>query len=161
MDQAQQDRFKEMNLVAYVQPVFLKADSKVVDDCVGPELGKQSYNWRRYEDLGVHMCGGSDCPVEPFDVLPNLYYAVTRRDGRNGPQWYPENGVTLEEAVEMFTSEAAYASYDEDRYGTLTVGKYADLVVLDRNIFERPLEELFDTQVMLTMVEGEIVYQRD
>ena len=60
----------------------------------------------------------------------------------------------------MFTSEAAYASYDEDRYGTLTVGKYADLVVLDRNIFERPLEELFDTQVMLTMVEGEIVYQR-
>lgn len=160
MDQAQQDRFKEMNLVAYVQPVFLKADSKVVDDCVGPELGRQSYNWRRYEDLGVHMCGGSDCPVEPFDVLPNLYYAVTRRDGRNGPQWYPENGVTLEEAVEMFTSEAAYASYDEDRYGTLTVGKYADLVVLDRNIFERPLEELFDTQVMLTMVEGEIVYQR-
>ena len=60
----------------------------------------------------------------------------------------------------MFTSEAVYASYDEDRYGTLTVGKYADLVVLDRNIFERPLEELFDTQVMLTMVEGEIVYQR-
>lgn len=160
MDKAQQDRFREMNLVAYVQPVFIRADSKVVDDCVGPELGKQSYNWRRYVDLGVHMCGGSDCPVEPFDVLPNLYYAVTRKGAPNEVAWYPENGVTLDEAVEMFTKEAAYASYDEDKYGTLTVGKYADLVVLDRDIYERPLEELFDTQVLMTMVEGEIVYER-
>ena len=160
MDERQQDRFKEMNLVAYVQPVFLKADSKVVDDCVGPELGRQSYNWRRYEELGVHMCGGSDCPVEPMDVLPNLYYAVTRRDSRNGAEWYPENGVTLDEAVEMFTKEAAYASYDEARYGTLTVGKFADLVVLDHDIYTQPLEELFDTRVMMTMVEGEVVYER-
>lgn len=143
-----------------MQPIFIKADSAVVDDCVGPELGKQSYNWRRYEDLGVHMCGGSDCPVEPFDVLPNIYYAVTRKDKRGGTAWYPENGVTLDEAVEMFTKEAAYASYDEAKYGTLTVGKYADLVVLDRNIYDRSLDELFDTQVDLTMVEGEIVYQR-
>ncbi len=161
MDEEQQDRFKQMNLVAYVQPVFIRADSKIVDDCVGPELGRQSYNWRRYEDLGVHMCGGSDCPVEPFDVLPNLYYAVTRKDELNGSEWYPENGVTLEEAVEMFTKEAAYASYDEDKYGTLTVGKYADLVVLDRNIFERPLEELFETQVLMTMVEGEVTYKKE
>lgn len=160
MDEKQQDRFREMNLEAYVQPIFIKADSKVVDDCVGPELAKQSYNWRRYIDLGVHMSGGSDCPVEPYDILPNLYYAVTRRDEKNGKEWYPENGITLEEAVEMFTKEAAWASYDEDKYGTLTVGKYADLVVLDRNIYERPLEELFDTQVLMTMVEGETVYEK-
>ncbi len=160
MDEALQNRFKELNLVAYVQPVFIKADSAVVDDCVGAEIGKQSYNWRRYEDLGVHMCGGSDCPVEPFDVLPNIYYAVTRKDKRGGKEWYPENGVTLDEAVEMFTKEAAYASYDEAKYGTLTVGKYADLVVLDRDIYDSPIDELFDTQVDLTMVEGEIVYQR-
>ncbi len=160
MDEAQQDRFREMNLVAYVQPIFVKADSAVVDDCVGSELAKQSYNWRRYRDLGVHMCGGSDCPVEPFDVLPNMYYAITRKNKRGGTAWYPENGVSLDEAIEMFTTEAAYASYDEAKYGTLTVGKYADLVVLDRNIYDRPLEELFDAQVDLTMVEGEIVYQR-
>ena len=67
---------------------------------------------------------------------------------------------TLEEAVEMFTKEAAYASYDEAKYGTITVGKYADLVVLDRNIYDRPLEELCEAQVDLTMVEGEIVFQR-
>lgn len=160
MDEAQQDRFREMNLVAYVQPVFLRADSKVADGCVGPELAKQSYNWRRYEDLGVHMCGGSDCPVEPFDVLPNLYYAVTRKGSPSEAAWYPENGVTLDEAVEMFTKEAAYASYSEDKYGTLAVGKSADLVVIDRNIFQRPLEELFEAQVLMTMVEGETVYER-
>lgn len=160
MDEALQDRFRELNLVAYVQPIFIKADSAVVDDCVGAELGRQSYNWRRYADMGVHMCGGSDCPVEPFDVLPNLYCAVTRRGKPGMDAWYPENGVTLEEAVEMFTSEAAYASYDEARYGTITVGKYADLVVLDRDIFRRPAEELLETQVDLTVVEGKIVYQR-
>jgi len=160
MDEALQDRFRKLNLVAYVQPIFIKADSAVVDDCVGAELGRQSYNWRRYEDIGVHMCGGSDCPVEPFDVLPNIYCAVTRKGKPGMEAWYPENGVTLEEAVEMFTKEAAYASYDEAKYGTITVGKYADLVVLDRNIYDRPLEELCETQVDLTMVEGEIVFQR-
>ena len=160
MDEALQDRFRKLNLVAYVQPIFIKADSAVVDDCVGAELGRQSYNWRRYEDMGVHMCGGSDCPVEPFDVLPNIYCAVTRKGKPGMEAWYPENGVTLEEAVEMFTKEAAYASYDEAKYGTITVGKYADLVVLDRNIYDRPLEELCEAQVDLTMVEGEIVFQR-
>ena len=160
MDEALHDRFRKLNLVAYVQPIFIKADSAVVDDCVGAELGRQSYNWRRYEDMGVHMCGGSDCPVEPFDVLPNIYWAVTRKGKPGMEAWYPENGVTLEEAVEMFTKEAAYASYDEAKYGTITVGKYADLVVLDRNIYDRPLEELCETQVDLTMVEGEIVFQR-
>ena len=98
--------------------------------------------------------------VEPFDVLPNIYCAVTRKGKPGMEAWYPENGVTLEEAVEMFTKEAAYASYDEAKYGTITVGKYADLVVLDRNIYDRPLEELCEAQVDLTMVEGEIVFQR-
>ena len=66
----------------------------------------------------------------------------------------------MDEAVEMFTKEAAYDSYDEARYGTLTVGKFADLVVLDHDIYTQPLEELFDTRVMMTMVEGEVVYER-
>lgn len=159
MDSEQQDRFQKMNLVAYVQPVFVKADSNVVDDCVGPELAKQSYNWRRYRDLGVHMCGGSDCPVEPFDPLPNLFYAVTRT-GSNGKPWYPENAVTLDEAVEMFTKEAAYASYEEDERGTLGVGKYCDMAVLSKNIYENPIEELLNTEVVMTVIDGEIAYEK-
>ncbi len=160
MDEELQDRFKELNVLAYVQPVFVKADSLVVDDAVGPELAKQSYNWRRYIDLGVHMSGGSDCPVEPFDILPNIYYAVTRM-GFSGEPWYPENAVTLDEAVRMFTVEAAYASYDEATRGTLGVGKYCDMVVLDRNIYERPVEELLETQVLMTIVDGEVAYRKE
>ena len=159
MDAEQQDRFKKMNLVAYVQPIFVKADSNVVDDCVGPELAKQSYNWRRYIDMGVHMCGGSDCPVEPFDPLPNIYHAVTRK-GSNGKPWYPENGVTLDEAVAMFTKEAAYASYEEDERGTLGVGKYCDMVVLDKNIYENDIEELLNTSVVMTVIDGQIAYEK-
>ena len=82
-----------------------------MDDCVGSELAKTSYNWRRYIDLGVHMSGGSDCPVEDCDPLANMYYAVTRM-GMDGKPWYPENAVTMEEALKMFTIEGAYAGYD-------------------------------------------------
>ncbi|MBQ8588963.1 MAG: amidohydrolase [Firmicutes bacterium] len=159
MDEALQDRFAKMNVLAYVQPVFVKADSLVVDDAVGSELAKQSYNWRRYIDLGVHMSGGSDCPVEPFDILPNIYYAVTRM-GFSGKPWYPENAVTLDEAVRMFTVEPAYASYDEATRGTLGVGKYCDMVVLDKNIYEEPIEELLNTSVLMTIVDGEIAYAK-
>ena len=130
-----------------------------MDDCVGPELAKQSYNWRRYIDMGVHMCGGSDCPVEPFDPLPNIYHAVTRK-GSNGKPWYPENGVTLDEAVAMFTKEAAYASYEEDERGTLGVGKYCDMVVLDKNIYENDIEELLNTSVVMTVIDGQIAYEK-
>jgi len=158
MDKEQQDRFKKLNMVAYVQPIFVKADGLVVDDCVGEELAKQSYNWRLYIDLGVHMCGGSDCPIEPFDPLPGLYYAVTRKDA-NGRPWHPENGVTLDEAVRMFTVEAAYASHEEAERGTLGVGKYCDMVVMDKNIYEEPIEELLNTRVVMTIVDGEIAYQ--
>lgn len=159
MDEKMQDRFREMNIVAYVQPVFVKADSQVVDDCVGSELAKQSYNWRRYIDIGTHMCGGSDCPVESMDPLPNLYYAITRSDGHEG-SWYPENAVTIDEAVRMFTIESAYAAFEEQERGTLTVGKYADMVVLDKNIYEIPADELLDTQVCMTIVNGIIRYQK-
>ena len=158
MDSEQQDRFKKLNLVAYVQPIFVKADSNVVDDCVGPELAKQSYNWRRYIDLGVHQCGGSDCPVEPFDPLPNIYSAVTRK-GSTGKPWYPENGVTVDEAVRMFTKEAAYASYEEQERGTLGVGKYCDMAVIDKNIYEIDPDEIKDANVVMTVIDGEIVYE--
>ena len=158
MDAEQQERFKKLNIVAHVQPIFVKSDSNVVDDCVGPELAKQSYNWRRYIDLGVHQCGGSDCPVEPFDPLPNIYSAVTRK-GSNGQPWYPENGVTVDEAVRMFTTEAAYASYEEQERGTLGVGKYCDMVVLDKNIYEIDPDEIKDTNVIMTVIDGEIVFE--
>ena len=158
MDEAQQDRFVKLNLLAYAQPVFVRYDSQIVDDCVGSELAKTSYNWRRYIDLGVHMSGGSDCPVEDCDPLANLYYAVTRM-GMDGKPWYPENGVTMEEALRMFTIEGAYSAFEEAERGSITIGKYADFTVLDKNIMKNPPEELLNTKVLMTVVNGKTVYE--
>ena len=158
MDEAQQDRFVKLNLLAYAQPVFVRYDSQIVDDCVGSELAKTSYNWRRYIDLGVHMSGGSDCPVEDCDPLANLYYAVTRM-GMDGKPWYPENAVTMEEALKMFTIEGAYSAFEEAERGTITVGKYADFTVLDKNIMENEPKELLNTKVLMTVVNGKTVYE--
>ena len=158
MDEAQQDRFVKLNLLAYAQPVFVRYDSQIVDDCVGSELAKTSYNWRRYIDLGVHMSGGSDCPVEDCDPLANMYYAVTRM-GMDGKPWYPENAVTMEEALRMFTIEGAYSAFEEAERGSITIGKYADFTVLDKNIMENPPEELLNTEVLMTVVNGKTVYE--
>jgi len=158
MSAKQQDRFREMNILAYVQPVFIKSDMNIAEDCVGHELAASSYNWRRYEDLGVHMSGGSDCPVEAFDILPNIEYTVTRATPETDRAWFPENGLTIEEAVRMFTLEAAYASFSENLHGTLTIGKYADLTVIDRDIFAGLASDIHNAKVKLTMTGGKITY---
>ena len=151
-------RMQRNNVLAYVQPVFCRADAGIVDDCVGPELAKQSYNWRLFEDLGVHQSGGSDCPVEPCDPIPNLYYAVTRDDSKGG-SWYPENAVTMEEAIRMFTIEGAYAGYAEATRGSITVGKYADFVVLSQDLTKIDPKDILKTKVLMTVLEGETVYE--
>ena len=85
---------------------------------------------------------------------------MTRTNRELQKSWYPENAVTLEEAVKMFTYEGAYASFAENVRGSITVGKYADLVVVDKDIFEIPVGEIHTTAVDLTMVEGKIAYKR-
>ena len=107
----------------------------------------------------MHQCAGSDCPVEKFDILPNLQYAVTRKDPVSGKTWYPQYGLTLEEALQAFTYEGAYAGFSEDVRGTISVGKYADLTVLDRNLFEIPVEEISGAKVVLTMTGGKVTYR--
>ena len=151
-------RMQRHNVLAYVQPVFCRADAAIVDDCVGPELAKQSYNWRLFEDLGIHQSGGSDCPVEPCDPIPNLYYAVTRDDGKGG-SWYPENAVTMEEAIRMFTIEGAYAGYAEATRGSITPGKYADFVVLSQDLTKIDPKDILNTKILMTVLEGETVYE--
>lgn len=160
MSRQLQERFRELNILALVQPVFIESDMNIVDDCVGSELAKQSYNWRAFIDMGVHMCGSSDCPVEVFDILPNIYHCVTRANKDGSKVWYPENGVTIDEAVRMFTIEGAYASFEESVKGSITVGKLADFVVLDRDIYEADPSELLKTNVEMTVIEGEVVYKK-
>ena len=159
MDRAQQNLFRELNLIAYIQPVFLRYDMNIVEDCVGEKLAATSYNWRRFADLGVHLAGGSDCPVEKFDVLPNLEYAVTRTNPETGQSWYPENSLTVREALKAFTLEGAYASFSEQVRGSITIGKYADLTVMDRNLLKIPPKEIHNVKILLTMTGGKLTYR--
>jgi hypothetical protein len=156
------EKFKEMDLIAYIQPIFLHYDLHIVEDRIGKERAKYTYNWKRMNNMGIHLAGGSDAPVERFDILPNIYSAVTRKDLNGKPEngWLPDEKVSVEEAVKMFTVEGAYASFEEDVKGTLEVDKYADIVVLNKNIFEIKEDYIKDVKVDLTIMNGRIVYNR-
>ena len=153
-------RMKDLGLQAYIQPIFIDADMEVIEDRVGPELAATSYNWRSMVELGLHVSGGSDCPVEPFHVLDNIRAAVTRKNRRGDQIYLPGQALTLEQALRLFTSDAAWASRDEDVRGTLEPGKLADLVVLDRDLFAVDPMDLPRVQVLETVVGGRTVYRR-
>jgi predicted amidohydrolase YtcJ len=140
----------------------LHYDLHIVEDRIGKERAKYTYNWKRMNNMGIHLAGGSDAPVERFDILPNIYSAVTRKDLNGKPEngWLPDEKVSVEEAVKMFTVEGAYASFEEDVKGTLEVDKYADIVVLNKNIFEIKEDYIKDVKVDLTIMNGRIVYNR-
>ena len=144
--------------MAYIQPVFIRSDQWIVSDRVGEDLAETSYDWRTMTDMGIHLGLGSDCPVEPFDILPNMYYAIAMKNPGQKEAWHPEHGLTFEETVRGFTSEGAYAAFAEDRRGRLLPGFTADFCVIDRDITSLPPEALNEAKVLMTFVDGERVY---
>jgi hypothetical protein len=121
------------------------------------------YAWKTMRDMGIQTAGGSDAPVESFSILGNIYTAVERAGFTGEPAggWLPEEKLSVMEAVRLFTSDAAYVSFDEERLGTLVLGKLADLVVLDRNIFELSGRDLLETKVAMTIIGGRMVYEAE
>ncbi|NLK43050.1 MAG: amidohydrolase [Tissierellia bacterium] len=161
-DEVLLNKFKELDLVAYIQPIFLDYDWKIVRDRVGVDLEKTSYNWKSLVDKGVNIACGSDAPVETFNVLYGIYEAVTRKDLQGNPKegWLPEQGLTVDEAVYGYTLGGAYSTFEEKIKGSIEEGKLADLVVLSKDIFEIPAEEIKDVEVLTTIFSGRIVYER-
>ncbi len=153
-------RMRELDIMAYIQPVFLKADQHIVEDRIGHELTATSYDWRTMKDMGIHLAGGSDCPVEPFDILPNMYYACTCKEPGASKPWYPEKALTLEETISAFTSEGSYASFSEGHRGKILPGFDADFTVIDRDITSLSPESLLEAQVIMTTVGGKVVYSK-
>ena len=121
---------------------------------------KGAYAWRKLVDSGVVIPGGSDSPVESLNPLWGIYAAVTRQDHKGYPEngWYPEERMTMKEAVKMFSSWAAYASFEEDLKGTLEEGKLADFTVLSIDIFKKEPSDLLKTNILMTVIGGEIWY---
>lgn len=152
------ERMKHLGLQAYIQPIFIEADMKIIAERVGDVRAQDCYNWRAMEELGLHVSGGSDCPVEPFHILDNIRSAVTRQNRVGTMTYLPEQALTVEQAVRLFTSDAAWASRDEMVRGTLELGKLADMAVLDRDPFQTEPASLAEINVVETVLNGRTVY---
>jgi predicted amidohydrolase YtcJ len=122
------------------------------------------YAWRSFLDLGLPIAGGSDAPAERGEPMIEFYAAVARRDirGGAGPDslWHPEQKVSREEALKMFTVYAAFAAFEEDHRGTITPGKWADLTILDQDIMTVAELDILKTKTVMTVIGGEIVHDR-
>jgi len=154
-------RFAEVGVIASVQPTHATSDMYWAEDRVGLERILGAYAWRRLRDAGARLACGSDFPVEDANPFHGLYAAVTRQDQKGWPEggWRSEERMTREEALACFTIHAAHAASMEDEVGSLSVGKRADFLVLDRDYFEAPAEEIWRIRVLRTVVDGETAYE--
>jgi len=153
-------RMARLGVIASMQPYHAIDDGRWAEKRIGRERCKTTYAFRSLLDAGVRVTFGSDWTVAPLNPLLGIYAAVTRRtlDGKNPNGWFPEQKITVEEAVRAYTVSGAYAEFAEHQKGSLEVGKLADLVVLSRDIFTIPPDEIPQVEVLLTIVGGKIVY---
>jgi predicted amidohydrolase YtcJ len=156
---AQIDRFAKLGVIASMQPNHLLTDMNWAMNRLGPERAATSYAWRSFLDAGVHLVFGTDYPVEPLTPFRGLYAAVTRKNEAGTKEYFPEEKLTIEEAIAAYTSGAAYAEFAEKTKGELVAGKWADFVVLDRDVTQIPAEQILATKVLRTVVSGKTVYE--
>jgi predicted amidohydrolase YtcJ len=156
-------RFKALGVIASMQPYHAIDDGRWAEGRIGPRRCASSYAFRSLLDHGAKLAFGSDWPVAPLDVLAGIDAAVNRRplDGKHPGGWFPEQRITVPEAVEAYTLGGAYAGFQENERGSIRPGKFADLVVLTRDILA-PAERdhIAEARVALTIVGGKIVFER-
>lgn len=155
-------RFAELGLIAAFQWMHATLDMPWAEDRVGSERIAGGYAWRTFLDEGVRIVGGSDEGARTFSPFMGLHAAVTRQDREGRPEegWFPEQRLTRLEALKGYTLDAAYASFEEDVLGSITPGKIADLTVLSKDIMSVPAPEILETEAVMTIVAGEVVYRR-
>jgi len=148
------------NILPSVQPTHATSDMYWAEDRVGHHRIQGAYAWRTLLESGTRLALGSDFPVERVNPMLGIYAAVTRQDDQLWPEggWYPEETLSREEALLGFTEWAAYAGFQEDAVGSLEVGKWADFVVLDRDIMQVPAPDILETKVEATFLAGQAVY---
>ena len=155
-------RFAELGVIASVHPYHAIDDGRWAEGRIGYERCKTTYPFRSFLDTGVIMSFGSDWTVAPLTPLLAIYAAVTRRtlDGEHPDGWFPEQKITVEEAIKAHTLTSAYSAYEENMKGSISIGKLADLVILSDNILTIDPVMIKDVEVDMTVVDGVIVYER-
>ena len=155
-------RFVKLGVIASVQPYHAIDDGRWAEKRIGHERCKTTYPFRTFLDNGVKMCFGSDWTVGPLSPILGIYAAVTRRttDGANPNGWFPEQRISVQEAIEAYTVHCAYAVFEENEKGSITPGKLADLVVLTEDILSIDPIRIEQVGVETTVVGGKIVYKK-
>ena len=155
-------RYKEMDVIASMQPSHAIGDLHFAEKRLGLERLKNAYVWRSLLDQGVIVVGGSDAPVEIGDPRIEFKAAIGRKDlnGFHAKGWHLEEAVARQDALKMFTKWASYSVFEEDIKGSLTPGKLADIVVLSQDILEIEEDQIPSTEVLYTILGGEIKYQK-
>ena len=156
-------RFARLGVVASMQPSHASDDMRWADARLGPGRVDGAYAWRWFVDAGVTMAHGSDFPVEIVSPWWGIYAGVSRQDQKGMPSggWHPEQRLSLAETLKGFTAGAAYASFAEDKVGILRPGMRADVTIVDRDLFLAKNSELLATRVLMTIVDGVVVYDGD
>jgi len=162
---AEQDfaRFAQLDVIASVQPYQAIDDGRWAEARIGHDRASRTYAFRTFLNHGVHLAFGTDWPYAPLDPVLTVYAAVTRAtlDGKNPNGWFPEQKLTVAEAVEAYTMGSAYAEFQEKEKGSITPGKLADMVLLSDDIFSIDPVKIRDVKVLKTIVGGRIVWDQD
>ncbi len=156
-------RFAKLAVIASMQPVHATSDMGWAEQRLGPERIKGAYAWQSVLRTGAHLPLSSDFPGETLNPFYGIYAAVTRQDPQGNPPggWYPEQRLTLDEAMRGYTVEAAYAEFEERSKGSIEPGKLADFVVISQDITELSPKDILNIQVLKTYIGGRLVYDSE
>ncbi len=154
-------RFAELGVIAAMQGIHCTSDAPFVEKRLGYQRAKEgAYPWRSLLDAGTFIANGTDAPVEDVDPIESFYASVTRKRIDNGFEFFPDQSMTRHEALRSYTIDAAFAGFEEDIKGSLEVGKLADVTILSKNLLTCGDEEILDSEILFTIVGGEIKYKK-
>jgi len=155
-------RLAALGVIGSMQPYHAIDDGRFADKPLGKDRASRTYAFKSLLDAKATLAFGSDWFVAPPTPLEGIYAAVTRRtlDDKNPNGWFPEQKITVEDALRAYTVNGAFASFEEKEKGSIEVGKLADLVVIDRDLTTIPPEQIRDAHIALTLLGGKIVFER-
>jgi predicted amidohydrolase YtcJ len=155
-------RFSSLGVIASMQPSHAISDKRWAQDRLGEYRVLGAYSWHTMQAHGVHVPFGTDWPVEPINPYLGLYAAVTRRSTEGDPAggWWPQERLSIADAIRCYTAESAYASFEEREKGQLAPGMLADLVVHSRDLLTIKPEEILQTEAVITILGGRVVYEK-
>jgi predicted amidohydrolase YtcJ len=151
--------FKELKVIASMQPCQLLTDMRWTEQRLGPKRAVNAHPWAAFSNKGVALAFGTDYPVEPVTPLRGIYAAVTRKSEDGKQEYFPEQRLTMDQAIAAYTTGSAFAEFEEREKGKLAVGMLADFVVLDRDLTATAADEILSTKVLRTVVGGKTVYE--